>query len=600
MPRFDAIAAIPPRKGPCRGRAPIDRYTRLDQRAGRTPVRFTEASPLRARAVRLRDYLQLVRQRVALVAVVVGVVVAGTLGLSLLQEPRYEATVRLRARPPAPGSSVNPVLTEAEQQRALAIDLATEAELVRSTEVADRVRERLRLSTSSDSLIDDVEVTQVPNASVLLIAVSADDERVATSLANEFAAAYLDVRRADAAKTLDEQAEDARARLAEVQQRLSDAEARLAGLDPASVSYAAVKAERDAAVNDRDVILRQLVNLTDRRALASGFGQVIQPANAARAVRERSLPRTGVFGVLIGVPLALAVVLLLDTLSDRVQTVAEVEERTGSEVIGLIPIDEAWTSASTPRLVGDVDPYSPAAEAYRTLALTLRNAVDGGARTVLVTSPGGAEAKTTTAVNLAVAHAESGRRVVLVDADLREPRAYQFLGADFTPGVAEVLRGELDLRDAVQRLRSRLAYLGPGLPAGRAELLLVRADLRGLLEEAAAVHESPPARPLRAARATARPDTSAPLVVVDAPPVLSAAEVSSLVAAVDAVVLLVRVGATSRASASRAAEQVRRAGGRLLGVVLVGVRSLDDVVESAPRRDVVRETFPESGADTGA
>ena len=234
---------------------------------------------------------------------------------------------------------------------------------------------------------------------------------------------------------------------------------------------------------------------------------------------------------------------------------------------------------NTPVLMAtSLDDVDSIEEAYRTLAHNLRNvALDAG--TILFTSPGAGEGKTASAVNLAVAYADSGRRAILVEADLRKPRAYQFIEADFTPGIAEVLRGDLDVREAVQRLRPRLSYIGPGLPAGRSDLLLLRGDLPRFFADVAAVPENPPtARQLRGPRGSTRAaEGTPPLVLVDAAPVLAAAEVSSLMAAVDAVVLVLRVGVSSRSAAARAAEQIRRAGGRLFGVILVGAHSPDEL-----------------------
>jgi len=89
-------------------------------------------------------------------------------------------------------------------------------------------------------------------------------------------------------------------------------------------------------------------------------------------------------------------------------------------------------------------PSSPAAEAYRQLQVNLRYVrPDVPLRSIIVTSPEKGEGKTTTAVNLAVAAAQTGQRVVLVDADLRKPRLHRYLDLDATPGLTDTLYDEV-------------------------------------------------------------------------------------------------------------------------------------------------------------
>src|SRR6266699_1740291 len=100
------------------------------------------------------------------------------------------------------------------------------------------------------------------------------------------------------------------------------------------------------------------------------------------------------------------------------------------------------SSSATP-LIMLVDPHSPAAEAYRSLAANLQFAyADRQLQTIGITSAAAGEGKSTTVANLAIALAEGGRRVIVIDADLRRPRLHALFGVDHQDGLANVLLGE--------------------------------------------------------------------------------------------------------------------------------------------------------------
>src|SRR5207248_9669067 len=107
---------------------------------------------------------------------------------------------------------------------------------------------------------------------------------------------------------------------------------------PNSARYVALQSEQSSALSDLVLHRSQAQSLAGQAALAQGFGQVTNPAMTASPVRSRSIPRSGVFGILIGVPLAIAAALLLETLRRRIDTVSDVEQETGAPVLGVIPV----------------------------------------------------------------------------------------------------------------------------------------------------------------------------------------------------------------------------------------------------------------------
>lgn len=198
---------------------------------------------------------------------------------------------------------------------------------------------------------------------------------------------------------------------------------------------------------------------------------------------------------------------------------------------------------------------------------------------LLITSPGDGDGKTATAANLAVAAADAGRATRVIGADLRNPRLHAFFDAPAAPGLSDVLAGEVELSDAINQLGLGLELLPSGRPTERPDLLVSRGDLQSALGGAPAPSNG---RPLKA-----RAKAVSSLVLVDSASILEAAEVARLATMVDGVVIVARARVTSKQALASAADQVRRVGGTVLGVVLVGLRSVEESGISEPPRDLV-------------
>ena len=131
-----------------------------------------------------------------------------------------------------------------------------------------------------------------------------------------------------------------------------------------------------------------------------------------------------------------------------------------------------------PAIISLSNPKSPEAEAYRTLRTNLQfSTVDHALQTILVTSPNAAEGKTTTVCNLAVSFAQIGKKVLIIDGDLRRPRLHTYLGLSNTVGISNVLTQNLPVQEAMKEsmLDIQVLTCGP-TPPNPAELLMVIAS----------------------------------------------------------------------------------------------------------------------------
>ncbi len=206
-------------------------------------------------------------------------------------------------------------------------------------------------------------------------------------------------------------------------------------------------------------------------------------------------------------------------------------------------------------LIMFADPHSPAAEAYRSLAATLRFAyADRQMQSVGITSAAPGEGKSNLIANLAIALAEGDHRVIVVDADLRRPSQHTLFGLDRNDGLSTVLLGDqaqLPLQDTQVR-GLRVLTSGP-TPTNPLEALSSRRF----------------DHVLTLARA------QADFVLVDAPPAGALADAAVLAPRLDGMLLVVSAGRTKRELARRAREQLDRVNANLLGVVLTDVREDD-------------------------
>jgi len=199
------------------------------------------------------------------------------------------------------------------------------------------------------------------------------------------------------------------------------------------------------------------------------------------------------------------------------------------------------------------DPHSPAAEAYRSLAANLQFAyADRQLQTIGITSAAQGEGKSTTVANLAVALAQTGRRVIVIDADLRRPGQHTLFSVERDEGLSNALRGD-DTQLPLQETSVagvRVLTSGP-LPPNPLEALASR----------------------RFDQMLALARAEADFVLVDTPPAGALADVAVIAPRLEGMLLVISAGKTKRDLARRAREQLDRVNANLLGVVLTDVRA---------------------------
>jgi capsular exopolysaccharide synthesis family protein len=256
----------------------------------------------------------------------------------------------------------------------------------------------------------------------------------------------------------------------------------------------------------------------------------------------RNLILAGLLGLLVGAGLAI----LRDMLDVTVKSAEALREVAGVPVLAVVPFDAAARRAP---LVMAGEPHAPRAEAFRHLRTNLQFVdVDRPIQVMVITSSVPDEGKSTTAVNLALAFAEAGRRVLLIEADLRRPRVAEYLDLEGAVGLSNVLAGQVDVDEVIQPWgEAGLRVLPSGsVPPNPSELLGSR-NMTVLLDRL-------------------RMDFD--VVVVDTPPLLPVTDAAVVARAADGVVVVTRSGKTSQARIRSALASLRAIDSRVLGCVL--------------------------------
>jgi capsular exopolysaccharide synthesis family protein len=283
-----------------------------------------------------------------------------------------------------------------------------------------------------------------------------------------------------------------------------------------AVRYNTLAREADTNRQIYDGLLSRYRELNAAAGITASNIAVIDPAQTPTTPSSPNLTRNILLALLLGSAFAAALVFLRDELDDRLRVPEDVEAKLHLPLLGVIPLAP---KGEDPRALLD-DAKSPLAESYNALRTTLMYSTrEGLPRILLVTSAQAAEGKTTTSFAIARAFARIGKRVLLVDADLRRPSVHKAVGVSNRKGLSSVLIGEATLQEAAAASDTEgLTVLPAGpIPPSPAELLS-SPRMAALLEQL---------------------ETMFDVVVIDSSPVLGLADSTELAALADGVMLVI-------------------------------------------------------------
>lgn len=273
---------------------------------------------------------------------------------------------------------------------------------------------------------------------------------------------------------------------------------------------------------------------------------IIKPAKAPSVPAAPNTKLNLLLGLLVGLAFGLGVAILKSLLDNRIRGEVDLRAVTDAPLLGGISFDQ---DAARKPLLTQTGPQSPRAESFRTLRTNLQFAnVSRRARSVLLTSSLPGEGKSTTATNLAIALAQAGQSVCLVDADLRRPMVHEYLGLERNAGLTTALVGSADINELLQPWgEDRLFVLTSGVIPPNPSELLGSNEMKELIESLENAFDT---------------------VIIDAPPLLPVTDAAVLSQHVGGVVVVVGSHKLKQQDLEKSLTALGLVGSSVLGVVL--------------------------------
>jgi capsular exopolysaccharide synthesis family protein len=277
---------------------------------------------------------------------------------------------------------------------------------------------------------------------------------------------------------------------------------------------------------------------------------VLAPASEPTSPSSPNLMRNGLLAGFLGLALGVGFAFLRERLQDRFKGREDVERVLTAPVLATIPRFSGKQKTEADKLVVSKDPTGVASEAYRGLRTNLEFiSSTTGRNSFLITSPSAAEGKTVTTANLALAFAQSGRRTIVISADLRRPTIERIFGMRSEEGLSNYLAGQTD---DLQKI-----IVNPGIP-----------NLRILPTGPVPPNPSELMTSPRLAELVIDLEGASDILLIDCAPTLPIADATIIGKHVGGVVLVVHADNTRRGAADHAKTELLNVGGRLAGGVL--------------------------------
>lgn len=435
----------------------------------------------------LRDYLRILHKYwVQIVATTLLGIIIGAV-VSIAATPKYEASTQIYVSVRGDGQGVG----ELAQGSTLARQsVSTYAAIATTESVLGPVIKKLNLPQSPGALTAQIQATAPANQSLVSVTVTGEDPKLTAQIANEVGKSLKTV----------------------------------------------VEEELEASTTRDEPSLVSL--------------NTVQPATEPSVPVSPRIPLNLALGTLLGLAIGVGIAVLRAVLDTRIHSLQDIEQLTDAPVLGGISYD-----ADSPKrpLIVQAEPHSPGAEAFRTLRtnlefLAVSNQDHSRARTFVVSSAGPGEGKSTTATNLALALAETGSKVVLIDGDLRLPGIAHYMGIEGGTGLTDLLIGNVEVSDVLQQWGKDSLYVLPSgkVPPNPSELLGSKA-MDELLTLLGGLFD---------------------YIIIDAPPLLLVTDAAVLSQHASGVLLVAASGATRKQSLAGALDTLETAGGKALGVIV--------------------------------
>jgi Mrp family chromosome partitioning ATPase/capsular polysaccharide biosynthesis protein len=506
--------------------------------------------PVEPQELHARDYLRPVLTRKWIVLLIVLLATGGTYAFYSREPPVYEASTKIFV-----GNSSGPVEGAAPSISDRTIQ--NQATLLKSREVAVAVADRLGRRSEATKLAASVAAQPSSGSDFVLITAHRPTARDAALVANAFAQAFVDIR--------------SRAQRAEITKAIRETRAQLDSL-PA-------RQRNDA---DRAALRETIRRLQLSLAVPPGSAKQVDPALAPASPIAPRPKRNALFALVLSLIAAIALAFGLERFDRRLRRIEDVEPLYRLPLLAVLPHSEDVAL----RIDSQAALSPPFKESFRQLRANIQlAAISRPLKRILVTSAISGEGKSIVVRNLAIAFRESGLRVAVVDADLRRPALARLFSEEPPHGLTDVLTGGQSLGEALVTVPVHARGLGtlaqiqalPTPATNGAPGDAAKSEVISLL--AAGPQPANPPAVLATERTRLVLNEVADqhdIVLIDSPPLLAVSDAVSLAPEVDAVIVVARLGLTTRDTARNAAELLARIpGAQPIGAIINDVSKFE-------------------------
>ena len=504
-----------------------------------------EREEFAAEEIDLRVYIQILQRWLWLIILctIIAAISAYVVSAKLMH-PIYRAETVLMVQPSGGSSG-----TIQYQDILLGERIAkTYAEIIKSKALLEKLLTKLGYPPELEKLPFSVSVQVVRDTQLIKIGVESEDPELAANAANSLAQIFIEDRAEKQAERFSNLRASIEAQIAQLEEEMR----KIAERKNASYNQDLVRTLDQQLISLQDMRTRLLAQLYELRLTEARYADVITQVEKAevpeRPVKPRKLLNTVMAGIL-GAMVAIMAAFAAEYLDTTIKRPEQIEETVGLPVLGSIFEFEPNPDKDKNPSIAMEHPRSPAAESFRVLRSNLEFiSVDNPVRVLGITSSSPEEGKTFVALNLALAIAQGGKRVILVDSDLRRPQVHKILGFPQSPGLSEALIDKAYLKGFGNK---NFMVLTSGRSAPNPADLLASQQMGKLI---------------------AKLKEMADLVILDTPPILSCADAVSLGKWVDGFLIVAKWGKTDRSAFAQAVNLARQSGLKVLGAVLNKVK----------------------------
>ncbi len=508
-----------------------------------------------SRAVELRDYLDVLWRRKWIILITFAVVVIAGVFRSAGQTKIYRAA----------GEILVSVGDEDE--------ILTQISILQGQAIRQKVAEKV---PGAGGVTASAGVGRI-----VTVAVDSGDPKLAAEAVAAYISTYIEYRQEQRLQQLLDSTEQTRKRAddlkAQVDQLTEEYEAKTAEIDERAIPFDGesateqvaraqtvardrreldvdLKSRRDAALRDQLQLESTLFQLESARDVTTPAAEIVNDPTVPTSPVRPDPVAAGIAAAVFGLTLGIALAFLFEYLDESLKTKEDIQRATGLKVpvVATIPAIPEWRDRTKTEVVSLSAPRSSAAEAYRSLRTTVQFAgLENPVNVIAITSPTAGEGKTTALANLAVVVAGAGRKVVMLDCDLRRPRIHSFFGMSNDIGFTSWIIGEVPLMSAVREVPGirRLSLMASGpIPPNPSELLSSKRFTELV-------------RTLQADGA---------LVLIDTPPLLPVTDAAVIARSIDLAFMVTMAGKGTRKHLRQAMEILDQVDAPLGGIVLNG------------------------------